>query len=222
VSRGARRGAILAAVVLALAALDVALVEGWYRPRLRRFADRAGWADTTRPAVHDAAVVFFGALDGDRLDADTRHRVEAAAALYRRGRVREVIAVGGARPGRAPVGARVMARELVALGVPAGVVSHDSGSFDSLSNWEQAQRIADARGLDSLVLVSAPTHLMRLAAVVAGTSRVVAFHPGPLGPGGARAAWGVAHRETLALAALSVLPRGWYVSILRRARGGQP
>ena len=212
---------MLAAVSFA----DLALVFGYYQLIVQRFVAHNVWIDVSQipeQLQYDAGVVFFGALEPDGLlDGDTRRRVQNAAELYAHSRIREVIAVGGARRDLSSPGAEAMAAFLRSGGVAPEHVTRDSLSYDSVTNWEQALAIARRRDLDSLLLISAPTHLLRLAHLVVGSGVTVGYYGGRT-DGADRPScprrWRTAHREALAFVALWVLPRSWYVSILKRVR----
>jgi uncharacterized SAM-binding protein YcdF (DUF218 family) len=214
---GRRRWLVGLALAVALCAIDVLWVLRYYT-LVERFAAAHEFPET---ATADAAVVFFGSTRPDGgLDPDTELRVRRAAALYRTGRVRAMIAVGGARRGERP-GSAVMAERLTELGVPDATISTDSRSYDSITNWEEALAIAGRRGLHSVVLVSAPTHLMRLRSIARGSGLTVAYAGWSDADlrvsAGER--WRTAHRETAAYLASRALPRRWYLGLLRRVRG---
>jgi len=205
-------------VVLVLA--DGVFVAVYYAA-VRHFVARHAWSDVSEMGVshYDAGVVFFGSMDGQGLDCDTRRRVEDAVVLYQHHRIREIIAVGGARRDGRP-GSEKIAELLKLRGVPAADVRHDSVSYDSFSNWTQALEIARQRGMDSLVLISSPTHLMRLEGIAAGSEVVVAFYASLRNgcPRELMHRWRTAHRESLALLASWILPRAAYAAILKRLR----
>lgn len=201
-----------------LAALDLAFVVS-YRRAVARFVRDTAWTSPSRVPPFDAAVVFFGALQAPgQLDDATQRRVADAADLFRHRRVRQVIAVGGARASGRPTGAEIMVRSLATLGVSADSVRYDSVSYDSFSNWAEAERIARLEHLHALVLVSSASHLMRLARVIRGSDLRVAYYVGEDDALRASTSWWTVHRESLAYVALWLLPSTSYAGLIRRLR----
>lgn len=108
-------------------------------------------------AALDAIVVLGAPLGpGDALSPILAERVAAAAALWRAGGGRLVIATGGVTQGATRAEADVMAQALGELGVP-GVIA-ERASRTTLENVRLTKPILDAHGVRSLWIVTQPFH----------------------------------------------------------------
>jgi len=154
---------VLAAGAVAFAVAAAAIVAG-------------GLRDDDHPA--DVAVVLGNTVRPDgtpspRLAA----RLDAALALYRRGRVRSVVVSGGV--GREGFDeAAVMRRYLAARGVPAARIVADSLGLTTAATARNAAAIMRRNGWTSAVVVSQYFHLprCRLAFRRAGIRAVYSAH----------------------------------------------
>lgn len=120
-----------------------------------------GCTDRGPPAGADLAVVLGNHVSAaGEASPRLQLRLDAALALYRDGRVAEIVVSGGQDPGSPPE-AEVMKRYLVERGVPADVVVEDRGGINT---YATARFVADhmqARGQRSVVAVSQYYHLTR-------------------------------------------------------------
>ena len=113
-------------------------------------------------AARDAIVVLGAALGpGDTLSPVLAERVAAAAALWRAGGGRIVVATGGVTRGAARAEADVMAEALRARGVPDVIV--ERASLTTLENARLSGPMLAAHGVRSLWIVTQPFHGRRSA-----------------------------------------------------------
>ncbi len=111
-------------------------------------------------------------LQSGKPSPEFRGRIEAAAELYRTGKVRHLI-VSGANPDSTYNEPRAMYRELVKLGVPDNVITMDFAGFRTLDSIVRAQAIF---GLSQFTVITQRYHSYR--AVFLGRKmnmKVVAF-----------------------------------------------
>jgi len=105
----------------------------------------------------DAIVVLGATLGpGGALSPVLAERVAAAAALWRAGGGRLVVATGGVTRGGSRAEADAMADALRALGVAEVIV--ERGSRSTLDNARLTKPLLDARGVRSLWIVTQPFH----------------------------------------------------------------
>lgn len=105
----------------------------------------------------DAIVVLGATLGpGGALSPVLVERVAAAAALWRAGGGRLVVATGGVTRGGSRAEADAMADALRALGVSEVIV--ERGSRSTLDNARLTKPLLDARGVRSLWIVTQPFH----------------------------------------------------------------
>ena len=113
-------------------------------------------------AVRDAIVVLGAPLGPDgALSPIVFERVAAAAALWRAGGGRLVVATGGVTEGAPRAEADAMAEALGALGVPD--VLTERASRSTIDNARLTRPMLEARGVRSLWLVTQPFHGRRSA-----------------------------------------------------------
>lgn len=179
-------------IFLAVLSADVLLVYLYYR-HVREFLRE-------QPAnlQADAGVVFFGDYDesGTRLGPDSEHRALKAAALYREGSIGHIICVGGYdwRIWRGLP--HPMKQYLVSQGVPREAILHDSLSFNTITNWQEACKIIRQEHYDKVVAISAPLHVFRISTMI--DSANVLFTAYDYHPKSPREVWQVfkdVHRE---------------------------
>lgn len=110
----------------------------------------------------DAIVVLGAPLGpGGALSPAVSERVAAAAALWRAGGGRIVVATGGVTQGAPRAEADAIAEELGVLGVPDVIVERASRS--TRDNARLSRPLLEARGVRSLWLVTQPFHGRRSA-----------------------------------------------------------
>ncbi|HEX2690779.1 MAG TPA: YdcF family protein [Kofleriaceae bacterium] len=108
-------------------------------------------------AALDAIVVLGAPLGpGDALTPILAERVAAAAALWRNGGGRLVVATGGVTQGATRAEADVIADALRVLGVPGVLV--ERASHTTRENARLAKPILDAHGVRSVWIVTQPFH----------------------------------------------------------------
>ena len=113
-------------------------------------------------AVRDAIVVLGAPLGTDgALSPIAFERVAAAAALWRAGGGRVVVATGGVTQGAPRAEADAMAEALGELGVP-GVIT-ERASRTTIDNARLTRPLLEAHGVRSLWLVTQPFHGRRSA-----------------------------------------------------------
>ncbi|CAG7628493.1 SanA/YdcF family protein [Actinacidiphila bryophytorum] len=107
------------------------------------------------------AVVFGAGLTDGRPTPYLAHRLDAAAELYRAGKVRVLLVTGdNSRTSYDEPGA--MRTYLVAHGVPSGQVVVDDAGFDT---WDSCSRAKRVFGVRKAVLVSQGFHIRRAVAL---------------------------------------------------------
>ncbi|WP_091533445.1 SanA/YdcF family protein [Fontimonas thermophila] len=96
-------------------------------------------------------------LENGRPSPEFRGRIEAAAELYRNGKVKHLI-VSGANPDETYNEPRFMYQELVKLGVPERAITMDFAGFRTLDSIVRAQAVF---GLDRFTVITQRYHSYR-------------------------------------------------------------
>ncbi|MCX3058652.1 SanA/YdcF family protein [Streptomyces beihaiensis] len=126
------------------------------------FLTASGRLRTTEDAPRtDVAVVFGAGLWDGEPSPYLAHRLDAAAALYRAGRVRALLVTGD--NSRADYDEPdAMRAYLTRHGVPARVVVRDYAGFDT---WDSCVRAKKIFGVDRAILVTQGFHVRRAVAL---------------------------------------------------------
>ena len=91
----------------------------------------------------DAGVVFFGSYNllTNEFDNDTKQRLTNAIHLYKSEKIDHIICVGSAMAKKELVGSREMRNYLIRNNINSEIIYYDSLSYDTISNWHEAQKI---------------------------------------------------------------------------------
>ena len=149
----------------------------------------------------DVLVVLGGKMEeNNTLAAQTRHRVEAAVALYEAGAAPRVHFTGGSPRNGLPGAGEQMRALAVSLGVPAAVTSAESLSESTLQNALFSRPVLGALADGPVMLVTDGFHLARSWASFrwAGYGPVRLAAATAFGDGNTREQLGWLARETLA------------------------
>ncbi|WUH93629.1 YdcF family protein [Streptomyces sp. NBC_00433] len=150
--QGRRRTVRVAAGLCTVALLPAVWVQLAGGGRVRDLAD---------VPAEPVGVVFGAGLTDGRPSPYLAHRLDAAAALYRAGKVRVLLVTGdNSRTAYDEPGA--MRTYLVAHGVPSGRVVVDDAGFDT---WDSCSRAKRVFGVRRAILVSQGFHIRRAVAL---------------------------------------------------------
>jgi uncharacterized SAM-binding protein YcdF (DUF218 family) len=166
---GRRGRAIIAAAVVLLWVVATPLFSTWLAATLE--SQYPPMAMTALP-VADVAIVLGGSLRQPlppRLASDLTDysdRVRYAAALYRAGKVKWILASGGNQPWQAAVvpESALVAELLVEFGVPADAIVQDPDSTTTRENALDSGKIVLQRGWARALLVTSAVHMPRAMA----------------------------------------------------------
>ena len=119
------------------------------------------YSNESSEASADAAVVLGAAVWGAEVSPVFRERINHGIDLYRKGRVRKLIFTGGRGNGGEPTESAAARRYALRSGVPAADILTEEQSHNTYENILYAKRLADARGVRGVLLVSDPLHMRR-------------------------------------------------------------
>jgi len=156
-------------LLLTLAAL--LLVVGLVAARVFSYRN----ASSDAPA--DAAVVLGAAVWGAEVSPVFRERINHGIDLYRKGRVRKLIFTGGRGNSGEPTESSAARRYAMRSGVPAADILIEEESRNTYENIVYAKRLADARGVRKVLIVSDPLHMKRAVAMAGDVG--LAAEPSP-------------------------------------------
>jgi len=144
-------------VRLALVAVIAATLAG-------AFAVLRIWQEGERDAQRPAdAIVVLGAAQYDGTPSPVfEARLEHAVALYRAGLAPSFVVTGGKLAGDRTTEADVARAYAIAHGVPADAILGEDEAHNTLDSLRAVVRQMDERGMRSAILVSDPTHMLRV------------------------------------------------------------
>ncbi len=123
------------------------------------------YRDASSDAQADAAVVLGAAVWGAEVSPVFRERINHGIDLYRKGRVRKLIFTGGRGNSDEPTESSAARRYALRSGVPAADILIEEESHNTYENILYAKRLADARGVRKVLIVSDPMHMKRAVAM---------------------------------------------------------
>jgi uncharacterized SAM-binding protein YcdF (DUF218 family) len=113
----------------------------------------------------DAALVLGAAAWGKKPSPVYRERIKAAIALYKSGRVRYVIFTGGTPELGYPAEGEVGRGFAVENGVPTAAILVETTSRTTWQNLANARELLASTGIQTVLLVSDPLHMLRAMAM---------------------------------------------------------
>ena len=162
-------------VLLALVLIVVGLA-AYYLVTLYQ-VHATGRDDGARPAE---AIVVLGAAQYDgRPSAQLQARLDHALTLWQQGIAPLVVVTGGNQPGDRFTEAEASAAYLIERGVPAEAIVLESASRTTYDALESTEVLLAERGLDDVVLVSDPFHLLRARLIAEEVGLSAATSPTP-------------------------------------------
>jgi uncharacterized SAM-binding protein YcdF (DUF218 family) len=135
--------------------LAIALAAGFATARIWQ----QGATDERRPA--DAIVVLGAAQYDGRPSPVFEARLEHAVALWKEGVAPHFVVTGGKLPGDRTTEAAVARAYAIEHGVPAEAIFGEDEAHNTLSSLTAVAAQMKQRGLETAVVVSDPTHMLR-------------------------------------------------------------
>ncbi len=125
------------------------------------------YADERDSGPADGAVVLGAAVWGDQPSPVFQERINHAIDLYAEGRVEWLIFTGGVGVGQPHEPAEGEVARFYALerGVPEEAILFETTSHTTAENLRGARRLAEAHGLERLLIVSDPLHMKRAVTI---------------------------------------------------------
>lgn len=138
---------------------------------------RYAQTDETRPA--DAAIVLGAAVFGDQPSPVFRERINHAIVLYQAGQVGKLIFTGGEDEDGRSAEALIAKQYAMTQGVPEADILVETTSKITWENLANAQRVAEANGLATFLIVSDPLHMKRAMTMAQDLGMVAYSSPTP-------------------------------------------
>jgi uncharacterized SAM-binding protein YcdF (DUF218 family) len=151
-----RRKVVVAAIALPLLVVVyfvATLAQVWW----------VGRQDQSRPA--DAIVVLGAAQYDGRPSPQLAARLDHALSLWREGYAATIVVTGGNQPGDRFTEASASADYLIERGVPDEQILREVQGKSSWESLAASARFLRERGLDTVILVSDPFHMLRLRGI---------------------------------------------------------
>lgn len=118
--------------------------------------------------IADAGVLFFGDYikDGAELGSSSKNRANQAAWLYKKNKIEKIICVGGYNYRYWKDKPHLMSEYLIEQGVPKNDILYDTISFNTITNWYEAQKIIKENNFQSVIAISTPLHVYRISCMI--------------------------------------------------------
>jgi uncharacterized SAM-binding protein YcdF (DUF218 family) len=127
----------------------------------------------------DAAIVLGAAVRTTGPSPVYVERINHAVALYRSGAVKYLIMTGGKGLGERVSEAEAGRERAIAAGVPPDAILTETRSRDTKQNLDNVKPIVMAHGIDKVLIVSDPLHMMRAMQVAADAGLDASPSPTP-------------------------------------------
>ncbi|MEO8882235.1 MAG: YdcF family protein [Devosia sp.] len=127
----------------------------------------------------DAAIVLGAAVRTTGPSPVFVERINHAIELYRAGAVKYIIMTGGKGLGERMTEADAGRDQAIAAGVPAEAILTETQSRDTQENLENVRPIVAAHGIDRVLIVSDPLHMMRAMQIAGDAGLDAAPSPTP-------------------------------------------
>lgn len=144
--------------MLQVGAAVVAIVAGYFAVTLWQVWS-TGRSDQARPV--DAIVVMGAAQYDGRPSPQLEARLDHVVELWPQGLAPLIVVTGGSRPGDRFTEASASADYLVERGVPASAILLEGDGTSSYESLDVVDALLEARGLDSVLIVTDPYHSLR-------------------------------------------------------------
>lgn len=140
-------------------AIDLGMVYFFYR-HVQNFLD-----DQPKNIQADAGVIFFGDYSEDKTDLgpDSKNRAITAIQLFKEGKIKKIICVGGYNFRSWQGEPHLMKQFLEQNNIPSSQVINDSLSYNTITNWQEALKIIKREKLTSVIAISSPLHVYRIS-----------------------------------------------------------
>jgi uncharacterized SAM-binding protein YcdF (DUF218 family) len=116
-------------------------------------------------ASADAAIVLGAAVWGANVSPIFRERINHGIDLYRKGKVRKLIFTGGQGNKNEPTESSAARQYAIQNGVHPDDILIEEQSHTTYENILYARQLADAHGLQKVLIVSDPLHMKRAVAM---------------------------------------------------------
>lgn len=173
----------------------------------------------------DAAVIFFGGFEKkDRLNSETKRRLNYGIQLFRSREAKSILCVGGTRTLRQSSGAELMKKKLIESAVPEDYIYIEKVSNDTNSNIRNAFGIITKNNWKKVIMLSSLVHLYRIRKVISKLKPGFLVYYCPYSykdcyPGINRfTIWEQIHHEWAAFLLSAVLPESLYLKVLNITR----
>lgn len=153
------------AIVLVIISIDISGVSIYYS-KIRRYIE-----NQPKNFHADAGIIFFGDYKKDKNDyihlgSESKNRANQAIHLFNSGQIKNIICTGGYYYEVWQGQPNLMYEYLVKNGIPENRISYDSLSFNTITNWEEAEKIIRKKHFESIVVISAPLHIYRISDII--------------------------------------------------------
>ena len=122
---------------------------------------------------------------------------------------------GGAMAKKEFVGSREMRNYLIRNNINSEIIYYDSLSYDTISNWHEAQKIINRNHFENIIIISSPLHIYRIEKIVNRNNTFFSTHTfNNKSISDYFSTYKNIHREWTALILTALLPEKNYLKLL--------
>jgi uncharacterized SAM-binding protein YcdF (DUF218 family) len=115
----------------------------------------------TYPSSGDVAIVLGAAVWAERPSPVFEERIKHAIGLYKSGHVQAIVFTGGVGKDDQLAESEVARQYAIQQGIPAERIFYETCSKTTRENLQEAKKILDQQGLETILIVSDPLHMKR-------------------------------------------------------------
>jgi len=127
----------------------------------------------------DAGILFFGDYTKEALDIGTnsKNRANVAIHLFETGKINYIVCVGGYYFKDWQGKPHYMSKYLINKGISPDVITNDSLSYNTITNWQQGKKIMADFNYKSAIAISDPLHVFRISLMIQDNNIYYASYP---------------------------------------------
>lgn len=153
---------LIVGIFIFVFAIDISLVYLFHR-HVRNFLE-----SQPKSIEADAGIVFFGDYTENSLALGpaSKNRAATAIKLFREGKIKKIICVGGYNYKNWSGKPHLMRQFLENNNIPKTSILNDSLSYNTITNWREALKIIKHHNIKSVVAISSPLHVYRISCMI--------------------------------------------------------
>lgn len=202
-------------IIIALLVVDIALCIIQFET-VKRFINSQNCL-----SENNAAVIFFSDYNDELNEIGKRQkkRLDYAISQYKLNKFYNFILVGGNRIDGSVKGSELSKKYLVKKGIKPDIIHYDSASYDTKTNWIEAQKIIQANNFERIICISSPLHIYRISKIVDDETKCYSTYGFELNnPLDYIDLWLDINKELFVFTLYYIIPEKYYIKLIKYYR----